>query len=325
MKYTANGFVEKNVESLSTELKLLGVKSYTSIVKEIFEHSMDEVPGAVSEGPSPNRPRSSIRGVSVACQFKTSLQNLVQDLEETQPHYIRCIKPNLKKASNDFNAGEVLRQLRYAGMMEAIRIRREGYSHREAHESFYHRFSILLDSKELEEGEDIAHLVRVLSKRLNVTDADWQIGHSKIFLRQDLAAKLDKLVSIRIRCAARIMGRFGRFVAQRRASGLLTSWMKLRLYLINKKRRISSASNIQATFRMTKQRLIFTATLTSVILIQSYCRRYLALKAVEKMRDPYGDLSFTDIEKVYNEEMKKLEEAIAKKKYDVAAALEESM
>ena len=57
----------------------------------------------------------------------------------------------------------MLRQLRYAGMMEAIRIRREGYSHREAHESFYNRFSILLGSKELEDGEGIAHLVTVLS------------------------------------------------------------------------------------------------------------------------------------------------------------------
>ena len=40
------------------------------------------------------------------------------------------------KTANYFSAGEVLKQLRYSGMMEAIRIRREGYALREDHLSF---------------------------------------------------------------------------------------------------------------------------------------------------------------------------------------------
>ena len=71
--------------------------------------------------------------------------------------------------------------MRYAGMMEAIRIRREVYAFRKTHESFYNRFNILLDAKDRKEGEGISHLVSVLSKRLSVTDIDWQIGHSKYF------------------------------------------------------------------------------------------------------------------------------------------------
>lgn len=320
--------MEKNVESLSSELKTLGVKSTTSLIKEIFEHSSKQDAGQSSLDNSTSsfsRGRSSIRGVSVASQFKTSLQDLVHDLEQTQPHYIRCIKPNLKKAPNNFNAGEVLRQLRYAGMMEAIRIRREGYAHREAHESFYNRFSILLDSKDLEEGEGIAHLVTVLSKRLKVTDADWQIGHSKIFLRRELASKLEKLVSIRVHCAARIVGRFGRFVAQRRASNLLTAWALLRMHLIKEKRRNLAASKIQATYHMKKQQNVFKTFISAVIKVQSQARRLKAVKRVQKIRDPYGDLSFQELEKIHDGECGKLEKAIAAKQYDLAADIEKAL
>ncbi len=305
----------------------MGVKSTASLIKAIFEHSSNQDSGSTVDNTAPSfsRGRSSIRGVSVASQFKTSLQDLVQDLEETQPHYIRCIKPNLKKAASNFNAGEVLRQLRYAGMMEAIRIRREGYAHREAHESFYNRFSILLDSKDLEGGEGIAHLVTVLSKRLQVTDADWQIGHSKIFLRQELASKLERLVSIRVLCAARIVGRFGRLIAQRRASKLLTAWGRLRMHLIREKRRYMAASRIQATFRMRRELNAFIMFVGAVVKVQSQARRLSAVKRVQKIRDPYGDLSFQELEKIHEDECAKLEKAIAGKQYDLAADIEKAL
>ena len=303
------------------------MKSSESLIKDIFEHNsnQDNVQSVDNGSASLGRARSSIRGVSVASQFKTSLQDLVHDLEQTQPHYIRCIKPNLKKAPNNFNSGEVLRQLRYAGMMEAIRIRREGYAHREAHESFYNRFSILLDSKDLEAGEGIAHLVTVLSKRLKVTDADWQIGHSKIFLRQELASKLEKLVSIRVHCAARIVGRFGRFVARRRAANLLTAWAQFRMHLIREKRRMFAASKIQSTFRMRKQLKAFNMFVDAVIKVQSQARRISAVNRVQKIRDPYGDLSFQELKKIHEEECSKLEKAIANKQYDLAADIEKNL
>lgn len=147
VKYTADGFVEKNMESLSNELKELGDSSTIRLARDVYGQASTDDDASQQAS---NR-RSSIRGFSVASQFKLSLQSLVEDLEKTQPHYIRCIKPNLKKAFNQFSAGEVLKQLRYSGMMEAIRIRREGYALREPHQSFYNRFSVLLSPDDLAE------------------------------------------------------------------------------------------------------------------------------------------------------------------------------
>ena len=120
-------------------------------------------------------------------------------------------------------------------MMEAIRVRREGCALQETHESFYTQFNILLDAEDCKEGEGISHLVFVLSKRLSVTDIDWQIGNSKIFLRRRLADKLERLALLRVHCAARNVGRFGRLVVERRASILLISWCRFCLQFLNNK------------------------------------------------------------------------------------------
>ena len=170
VRYTADGFVEKNMDTLSNELRELGDDSKLSLPQSVYSC------GSMSacNMSSASLGRSSIRGVSVGTQFRTSLQALVADLERTQPHYIRCIKPNLTKSPGSFMSGEVLKQLRYSGMMEAIRIRREGYALREEHESFFNRFSVLLSTGDLAgEEEGIVQLVKILSTRLGVTDADW--------------------------------------------------------------------------------------------------------------------------------------------------------
>ena len=295
--------------------------SSSELSKEIFTHSSDES----NIDDSNHRSRSTIRGVSVASQFKTSLQTLVSDLEQTEPHYIRCLKPNLKKASNSFEAGEALRQLQYAGMMEAIRIRREGYALREPHESFYNKFHILLDSEDLKGGEGIEHLVQVLSKRLSVTDVDWQVGHSKIFLRRELATKLETLTSLRVHSAARTIGRFGRSVAHKRAGNLLTAWARLRLHFIKKNRELKGAIKIQTLYRMMKVQRAFRKEKSAAIKIQAIARLLFAKEVARKLRDPFQDMTFEELEKLYQEQTERLEEAVSSKDYERAAELEKNI
>jgi myosin heavy subunit len=51
------------------------------------------------------------------------LKTLMDLLSQTEPHYIRCIKPNMFKIQRCFDAALVYHQLSYAGMMETIKIR----------------------------------------------------------------------------------------------------------------------------------------------------------------------------------------------------------
>lgn len=63
-------------------------------------------------------------------QFLSSLSNLMDTLDKTQPHYIRCIKPNDAKEEFQFNTARVVQQLRACGVLETIRISAAGYPSR---------------------------------------------------------------------------------------------------------------------------------------------------------------------------------------------------
>merc|ERR1712147_195633 len=118
--------------------------------------------------------------------------------------------------------------------METIRVRREGYAHQEAHESFYYRFQILMQLEDTQKREGIDQLFRSLSKSLNTTKRDWQVGHSKVFLKQEFATKLETLVLVRTQHAARIIGRFGMMVVTARAVNLISAWTRFRTHMRKK-------------------------------------------------------------------------------------------
>jgi myosin heavy subunit len=304
------------MDSMSNELRDLGDASSLELPKQVYDCST----AAFST-------RSMIRGVSVGSQFRTSLQSLVSDLERTQPHYVRCIKPNLTKAPAKFLSGEVLKQLRYSGMMEAIRIRREGYAFREDHETFYHRFNVLLNGDDLDNGEGsgIAQLVKVLSKRLHVTNADWQIGHSKIFLRRELAEKLERLARLRVHVAARTLGRFGRRSAQKRVATFLVPWARFRLHMIQENRMRRAATKINSTARRYKSRKVFCLVRSGVVRLQAEQRRKLAMVRANEVRDPFFYVTFRECQELLRKEQSRLEEAVKKKNFRLAADLEAKM
>jgi len=320
VRYTVDGFVEKNMETLSNELKSLGERSSLSLSKTVYSSSSSS---SIDDSMSSSA-RSSIRGVSVGSQFRTSLQSLVADLEQTQPHYIRCVKPNNNKAPNSFHSGGVLKQLCYSGMMEAIRIRQEGYSLREAHESFFDQFSVLLSPGDLKDGGEagILQLVKVLSERLGVSDADWQVGHSKIFLRRELSEKLERLAKLRVHCAARTLTTFGAKIARKSAGLFIAVWARFRFHMLGKNREHKAAAKVSALARGYKQRRRYTIALRAVVRIQAQQRRLLALHRFRKALDPFYDVDFRGCKKLLVFEQARLDKAIKDKDFERASELE---
>ena len=74
---------------------------------------------------------------SISKQFVMSLNKLYDMLSASEPHYVRCIKPNDEKNAESLRSSMVLEQLKNAGMMETIRIRQKGYSTRALHTDFF--------------------------------------------------------------------------------------------------------------------------------------------------------------------------------------------
>jgi myosin V len=78
----------------------------------------------------------------------------MRTLRSTTPHYIKCIKPNSAKAPLQMEAPIVLEQLRYSGVLEVVRIRREGYTIRLSFIEFYRNYETLFlaAKREIEHG-----------------------------------------------------------------------------------------------------------------------------------------------------------------------------
>ncbi len=66
-------------------------------------------------------------GGTVLAKFRTQLNALLTDIQATNVHYIRCMKPNTVQSSHEFDLPLVLRQLQSAGLVEAIQMARAAF------------------------------------------------------------------------------------------------------------------------------------------------------------------------------------------------------
>lgn len=137
--YRTEQFVEKNQDILPADAsKLLG-SSKNAIVNAIGDV---DVVDQWSENNGVGRRRFSLlRSPSVSSQFRSQLDELIDEIGQTEAHYIRCLKPNEVKRAGVFDRARMVEQLRSVGVLEALRIARAGYSVRLAHATFIEQFS----------------------------------------------------------------------------------------------------------------------------------------------------------------------------------------
>ncbi|KAF8367210.1 hum-7 [Pristionchus pacificus] len=134
---------------------------------------------SVKEMISGNKPVTK-KSSSVSKQFQHSLTKLMKTLSDSAPYFIRCIKSNNEKTPDYFDDNIILRQLRYTGMLETVRIRRAGYSIRMEFPAFAKQYRILLDKGIDSRKEDIMRFIKGHSL---IETQNIQYGHSKIFMR----------------------------------------------------------------------------------------------------------------------------------------------
>eukprot|EP01062_Namystynia_karyoxenos_P056631 TRINITY_DN4755_c0_g2_i1.p1 TRINITY_DN4755_c0_g2~~TRINITY_DN4755_c0_g2_i1.p1 ORF type:complete len:1225 (+),score=419.47 TRINITY_DN4755_c0_g2_i1:170-3676(+) len=178
--YTVTGFREKNMDTLKDSLKLLIRDSSVPLIAQLLPDPDDSPPGSPT---SPGRPASPKKKVtSVAAFFKKSLLELVEIINSTEPHWVRCVKPHRSKKARMFSGNEVMDQLRFAGVLETVKIRQTGFPVRLPFTTFWGRFRVLLGlpsppvSGPREGCEKLA-------AHLGLQTDQMQLGSSKAFLR----------------------------------------------------------------------------------------------------------------------------------------------
>ncbi|XP_051850060.1 unconventional myosin-XIX [Antechinus flavipes] len=135
VQYQIEGMVEKNKDPVPPELIQLLQHSQDSLLQKLFPPQEKE-PEQVS-----GQSRAPV--VTVVSKFKSSLEQLMQVLHSTTPHYIRCIKPNSQGQAQKFQAKEVLSQLKACGIVETVHISAAGFPIRLSFQSFLERYDLL--------------------------------------------------------------------------------------------------------------------------------------------------------------------------------------
>ncbi|XP_067665744.1 unconventional myosin-IXb-like isoform X8 [Haliotis asinina] len=125
---------------------------------------------------------------TVGAQFQWSLSRLMHTLNKANPFFIRCIKSNADKAPCVFDDEIVLRQLRYTGMLATVKIRQSGYNYRLTFEEFIQLYKILLPKGLLSSQED----VKIFLESMDLNRDNYQIGKTKVFLRESEKLMLDE-------------------------------------------------------------------------------------------------------------------------------------
>ena len=99
---------------------------------------------------------------SLSAKFSEQLKDLRKRIDLTDPHYIRCLKPNDELLPNDFDPKNIVEQLRYSGVLEAVRVSRAGYPTRYPHALFLSRYYMLgdLGGDGNKRSKDIVDLVK---------------------------------------------------------------------------------------------------------------------------------------------------------------------
>uniref|UniRef100_A0A668A1L3 Myosin IXA n=1 Tax=Myripristis murdjan TaxID=586833 RepID=A0A668A1L3_9TELE len=212
---------------------------------------------------------------SISAQFQASLNKLMETLGQSEPYFVKCIRSNADKVEYSHFGDDalVLRQLRYTGMLETVRIRQSGYNIKYTFKDFVHHYRVLLpeDTKATQES-----IQRYLDQQ-DLAPAGYQVGRTMVFFReaerQQLQASLHKevlrlIVALQQRFRARLERR--QFLRMRDAAICIQRAWRLWLY-----RRCTAALVIQTAWRCHQAREAYLRLYDAVVQLQAVSRGYL--------------------------------------------------
>uniref|UniRef100_A0A8C4Z8G1 Myosin IXA n=1 Tax=Gadus morhua TaxID=8049 RepID=A0A8C4Z8G1_GADMO len=166
---------------------------------------------------------------SISAQFQASLNKLMETLGHSEPYFVKCIRSNAEKLPLRFNDELVLRQLRYTGMLETVRIRQSGYNIKYSFKDFVRHFRVLLPEGTRASKEDIQRFLG----QVDLAPDGFQVGRTMVFLREagrrSLQASLHgRVLSLVVALQRRFRARLERasFLRTREASVCIQRWWR---------------------------------------------------------------------------------------------------
>uniref|UniRef100_A0A672GY08 Myosin, heavy chain 14, non-muscle n=1 Tax=Salarias fasciatus TaxID=181472 RepID=A0A672GY08_SALFA len=211
--YKADDWLVKNMDPLNDNVASLLHQSSDSFVSELWKEdsemqcqvtivSLDKVSsgdssGPVSFGASGQKTKKGMFR-TVGQLYKESLTKLMATLRNTNPNFLRCIIPNHDKKAGKLSPHLVLDQLRCNGVLEGIRICRQGFPNRIPFQEFRQRYEILTPNAIPRTFMDGKHASELMIKALELDPNLYRVGQSKVFFRAGVLAHLEEERDLKI-------------------------------------------------------------------------------------------------------------------------------
>uniref|UniRef100_A0A8C7JAH9 Myosin-9 n=1 Tax=Oncorhynchus kisutch TaxID=8019 RepID=A0A8C7JAH9_ONCKI len=201
--YKADEWLMKNMDPLNDNVASLLNQSTDKFVSELWRDvdrivGLDKVAG-MSDGGIHGATKIR-KGMfrTVGQLYKEQLSNLMTTLRNTNPNFVRCIIPNHEKKAGKLEPHLVLDQLRCNGVLEGIRICRQGFPNRIVFQEFRQRYEILTPSAIPKGFMDGKQACVLMIKALELDSNLFRIGQSKVFFRAGVLAHLEEERDIKI-------------------------------------------------------------------------------------------------------------------------------
>ncbi|XP_012861795.2 unconventional myosin-Va [Echinops telfairi] len=304
VEYQCEGFLEKNKDTVFEEQIKVLKSSKFKMLPELFQD--DEKTISPTSASSSGRtlltrmPAKATKGrpgqaakehkKTVGLQFRNSLHLLMETLNATTPHYVRCIKPNDFKFPFTFDEKRAVQQLRACGVLETIRISAAGFPSRWTYQEFFSRYRVLMKQKDV--LSDRKQTCKNVLEKLILDKDKYQFGKTKIFFRAGQVAYLEKLRADKLRAACiRIQKTIRGWLLRKKYLRMRKAAIAVQRYVRGYQarcyaaflRRTKAATIIQKYWRMYVVHRRYKITRAATIVLQSYLRGYLARNRYRKI------------------------------------------
>ncbi|MGH0117544.1 UNVERIFIED_CONTAM: hypothetical protein FKN15_038064, partial [Acipenser sinensis] len=259
--YDARGILEKNRDTFRDDVLNMVKDSRLDFIYDLFERV------ASRNNEETLKMGTARRKPTVSSQFRDSLHSLMATLSTSNPFFVRCIKPNMQKAPNKFDPEVVLNQLRYSGMLETVKIRRAGFPVQRQFQDFYTRYKMLLKVKGT--PGDVKGKCTVLLKSYDCAKTEWQLGKTKVFLKEVLEQRLEK----------------DREEARRKAGMVIRAHVLRYVARKHYQKVLASAVTIQKNYRAHLWRRLFLRVRSATVVLQKHHRGQLARSLYQHLRE----------------------------------------
>uniref|UniRef100_A0A8C6LGP9 Unconventional myosin-VI n=1 Tax=Nothobranchius furzeri TaxID=105023 RepID=A0A8C6LGP9_NOTFU len=181
--YETTRFVEKNNDALHMSLESLVSESKDKFVRELFENNTSK---------DSKQKAGKLSFISVGNKFKTQLNLLLEKLRSTGSSFIRCVKPNLKMVSHQFEGALILSQLQCSGMVSVLDLMQGGFPSRAPFHELYNMYQAYMPDKLTRLNPRL--FCKALFKALGLNDNDFKFGLTRVFFRPGKFAEFDQIM-----------------------------------------------------------------------------------------------------------------------------------